>query len=106
MDRETCLDLAEQVGLARAEVDGFIDDPASEALLSRAATEAYERGAFGVPTFFFGGRMYWGNDRLVLLEHALDSLGSKGSSGRRLRREWTGRSRCGMLFRSSQSATG
>src|ERR687898_1359015 len=29
------------------------------------------RGAFGVPTFFLGDRMFWGNDRLVLLEAAL-----------------------------------
>ena len=29
------------------------------------------RGAFGVPTFFVGDRMFWGNDRLVLLRHHL-----------------------------------
>ena len=33
--------------------------------------EAHARGAFGVPTFFLGGRMFWGNDRLPLLEAAL-----------------------------------
>jgi 2-hydroxychromene-2-carboxylate isomerase len=33
--------------------------------------EAKARGAFGVPTFFLGDRMFWGNDRLVLLEAAL-----------------------------------
>jgi 2-hydroxychromene-2-carboxylate isomerase len=33
--------------------------------------EARTRGAFGVPTFFLGDRMFWGNDRLVLLEAAL-----------------------------------
>lgn len=38
-----------------------------EALLDEART----RGAFGVPTFFVGERMFWGNDRLVLLEAAL-----------------------------------
>ena len=38
-----------------------------EALLD----EARARGAFGVPTFFVGERMFWGNDRLVLLEAAL-----------------------------------
>jgi 2-hydroxychromene-2-carboxylate isomerase len=41
-----------------------------EALLDEAAT----RGAFGVPTFFLDGRMFWGNDRLVLLEAALDGV--------------------------------
>ncbi|MPZ32442.1 MAG: hypothetical protein GEV13_15825 [Rhodospirillales bacterium] len=33
--------------------------------------EARMRGVFGVPTFFVGERMFWGNDRLVLLEAAL-----------------------------------
>ena len=33
--------------------------------------EARARGAFGVPTFFLGDRMFWGNDRLVLLEAVL-----------------------------------
>jgi 2-hydroxychromene-2-carboxylate isomerase len=33
--------------------------------------EAQARGAFGVPTFFVGKQMFWGNDRLVLLEAAL-----------------------------------
>jgi 2-hydroxychromene-2-carboxylate isomerase len=74
-DREACLGVAEQVGLAPGELGALIDDPASETLLSRAAREAYERVAFGVPTFFFAGRMYWGNDRLVLLEHALHEFG-------------------------------
>jgi 2-hydroxychromene-2-carboxylate isomerase len=33
--------------------------------------EAERCGAFGVPTFFLEGRMFWGNDRLPLLEAAL-----------------------------------
>ena len=33
--------------------------------------EARARGAFGVPTFFLDKQMFWGNDRLVLLEAAL-----------------------------------
>lgn len=71
VDREVCLRLAHKVGLPRGEVDRLLDDPEPQQLLSRTAREAHERGAFGVPTFFFSGRMYWGNDRLVLLEHAL-----------------------------------
>ena len=34
-------------------------------------TRLQARGAFGVPTFFLGERMFWGNDRLMLLEAAL-----------------------------------
>lgn len=37
--------------------------------------EAIKRGAFGAPTFFVGSEMFWGNDRLVLLENALAATG-------------------------------
>jgi len=41
----------------------------------RATTdEAVARGAFGAPTFFVGDRMFWGNDRLPLLERYLVAL--------------------------------
>ena len=37
----------------------------------RRVLEAESRGVFGVPTFLFRDQLYWGNDRLVLLEAAL-----------------------------------
>ena len=46
--------------------------------LRATAKEAYDRGAFGVPTFFLGTEMFWGNDRIVLLRHTLS--GGSGSS--------------------------
>ena len=64
-------------GLAgRLELDkvAFQRDLAAPATRTRhdaLLTEAAERGAFGVPTFFLGQQMFWGNDRLVLLEAAL-----------------------------------
>jgi len=39
--------------------------------LKAATDEAVTRGAFGVPTFFVGGEMYFGNDRLPFVEQAL-----------------------------------
>jgi 2-hydroxychromene-2-carboxylate isomerase len=54
--------------------DQFMAELASErvaGVLARSAREAFERGAFGVPTFFVGSRMFWGNDRLALVRHAL-----------------------------------
>jgi 2-hydroxychromene-2-carboxylate isomerase len=35
------------------------------------AAEAHSAGAFGVPTFVVDDRMFWGNDRLVLVRHFL-----------------------------------
>jgi 2-hydroxychromene-2-carboxylate isomerase len=39
--------------------------------VSEHAKRAHRRGAFGVPTFFVGERMFWGNDRLPLVEDCL-----------------------------------
>ena len=39
--------------------------------LRRNTDEAVERGVFGAPTFFVGGEMFWGNDRLDWVEEAL-----------------------------------
>ena len=61
---------------ARAGVDATavfegIKDPAIKDQL-RANTDALiKRGGFGSPTFFVNGEMYFGNDRLVLVEEAV-----------------------------------
>ncbi len=34
--------------------------------------EAVKRGVFGAPAFFVGDQLFWGNDRLVLLEEFLN----------------------------------
>ena len=63
--------LAGQLGL---DVPTFRRDFVEPETLARhhaLVEEARSRGAFGVPTFFLGDRMFWGNDRLVLLEAAL-----------------------------------
>lgn len=44
-------------------------------------TEAIERGVFGSPTFFVEGDMYFGNDRLILLEEAISELRYKDLVG-------------------------
>lgn len=51
-----------------AELWARAGDPAVKELLKESTNEAIERGAFGAPTFFVGDDMYWGNDRLSLLE--------------------------------------
>lgn len=61
--------LAEDVGLDPQEFRTHLHDPATAEIQETTLQEAHRRGAFGVPTFFLGERMFWGNDRLVLLEH-------------------------------------
>lgn len=71
IDAHACLDLGARQGLERQKFGLAMADPAIRIRVTGDAQEALARGAFGVPTFFVDGRMFWGNDRLVLLEHHL-----------------------------------
>ena len=73
-DRTGLSDYAAELRLNRDEFLQMLDDPATERVLQATTEEAFGRGAFGVPTFFVGDRMYWGNDRLVLLVRFLQSI--------------------------------
>ncbi|MCX4245919.1 2-hydroxychromene-2-carboxylate isomerase [Paraliomyxa miuraensis] len=62
--------LAEVAGRHGLAADAFAMPDLREGL--RAATaEAAARGAFGVPSFVVGERLWWGRDRLPLVERAL-----------------------------------
>ncbi len=71
VDRECCLRLAEKAGLDPDRFARLMDDASVAAEVRRTTEEAHRRGAFGVPTFFAGETMIWGNDRLPLLRHHL-----------------------------------
>lgn len=71
VDREQCIRLADESGLDPGRFGALLDDPAVAADVQATTEEAHRRGAFGVPTFFVGEFMVWGNDRLPLLRHHL-----------------------------------
>jgi 2-hydroxychromene-2-carboxylate isomerase len=71
VDESVCLRLAMEIGLPSAEFSSMLHDPETGRLVAAAAEEAHHRGAFGVPTFFLGTQMFWGNDRIVILRHVL-----------------------------------
>ncbi|MBP9205766.1 MAG: 2-hydroxychromene-2-carboxylate isomerase [Kofleriaceae bacterium] len=48
-----------------------IDAPASKDHLRASTDEAIRRGAFGAPAMFLGEQLFFGNDRLPLVEAAL-----------------------------------
>jgi 2-hydroxychromene-2-carboxylate isomerase len=45
--------------------------PSFKEALARQTQEAVDRGSFGAPTFFVGGEMFLGNDRLEFAVEAL-----------------------------------
>jgi 2-hydroxychromene-2-carboxylate isomerase len=71
LDEALLAELASAHGLNPAEFSAELGSDRVAQAMALAAEEAFERGAFGVPTFFVGSRMFWGNDRLPLLRHHL-----------------------------------
>ena len=59
------------VGLDDNEFFTKIALPEYKEKLKRNTEELIERGGFGSPSIFVDGEMFFGNDRLVLVEHAL-----------------------------------
>jgi len=61
-------ELLQSAGIDPASIDG--DEIKNE--LRAKTDEAVRRGAFGAPTFFVNGEIFWGNDRLDFVEDALN----------------------------------
>ena len=64
---EALRELLQSVGIDPASIDG--DEIKND--LRANTDQAVARGAFGAPTFFVNGEMFWGNDRLDFVEDAL-----------------------------------
>lgn len=65
---ETC---AAGAGMDAGAFRSALDDPQNKDRLRAATDELIGRGGFGSPTMFIDGDMYFGNDRLPLVEAAL-----------------------------------
>ena len=72
--------LANAAGLDGAAIVAAIDAQATKDMLRAHTEDAVARGAFGAPTFFYGDAMFWGHDRLPLIEAAI--AGDASARGR------------------------
>jgi len=64
---------------AGVDADAALEEASSDALAARLDADtqaAIERGVFGVPTFFVGERMFFGNDRFELARHFVQKEGA------------------------------
>jgi 2-hydroxychromene-2-carboxylate isomerase len=64
-------DIVRATELDEAAFFSKISAPAYKEKLKANTDELIDRGGFGSPTIFVDGEMFFGNDRLVLVEHAL-----------------------------------
>jgi 2-hydroxychromene-2-carboxylate isomerase len=63
--------VVQNAGFDPAAFQTMINDQAVKDELKRVTEEAVARGVFGAPTFFVGDEMFWGQDRLLFVEQAL-----------------------------------
>jgi 2-hydroxychromene-2-carboxylate isomerase len=65
-------DIVRAVGLDEKEYFTKIAAPEYKEELRANTQELIDRGGFGSPSIFVDGDMFFGNDRLILIEHALE----------------------------------
>ncbi|HXR36166.1 MAG TPA: 2-hydroxychromene-2-carboxylate isomerase [Candidatus Binataceae bacterium] len=70
-DEAVIADISRQAGLDPGEVLDKIQQPEYKEKLRAATQELIDRGGFGSPTIFVDGSMFFGNDRLPLVEFEL-----------------------------------
>jgi 2-hydroxychromene-2-carboxylate isomerase len=71
IDRAECVRRAVKCGLDASAFEHALDEPATAEAHSQAVDSALAAGVFGVPTFIIDGELFWGNDRVVLLNDHL-----------------------------------
>lgn len=70
-DRDTLARIGAEVGLDPAPLLDAALSPEVQAIYEANTQESIDRSVFGSPTYFVGGDMFYGQDRLELVERAL-----------------------------------
>ena len=70
-DPEVAIGIGVELGLERDELSAAVASPAVKDALKENTEGVTQAGAFGVPTFFVGEEMFWGQDRLDFVRREL-----------------------------------
>ncbi len=68
---ETVKEVIEKAGLDFNKIYALSTDQSIKDDLKQRTAEAVEKGLFGAPTMFLEGEMYWGQDRIFMIEESL-----------------------------------
>lgn len=77
VDVHECVRRAESCGIATATFLAELELPTTKKQLDQTMKAAQRVGVFGVPAFVVNGELFWGNDRLVLLQRHLERLAKR-----------------------------
>ena len=67
--------LAEKLGVDADEFEQAAESEETRDALAISTDKGLARGVFGCPSFFVGGELYWGKDRMEFIEDALRRIG-------------------------------
>lgn len=81
VDMDRLCAIASGFGVSRTALAKAIEGGAPSVRHEQAILDALQCGAFGVPTFCMGDQLFWGNDRLPLLERHLSNVRALGAVG-------------------------
>ncbi|MGB7413117.1 MAG: DsbA family protein [Thermosynechococcaceae cyanobacterium] len=73
IDETKCTSLAEACGIPAIDFQVALRAQETIDKLNTTIDNALCSGVFGVPAFVAMGELFWGNDRIILLRHYLDS---------------------------------
>lgn len=76
-DPQVLESLPTALGLDPRAFDESLSDPDVKLALRERTDDALRRGVFGAPTFFVGDQMFYGNDRLFMVEEAVAGRSTK-----------------------------
>lgn len=68
-------EIASKLGIDPAELSVAENDEAAKKAVADAVQKADELGAFGTPTFVVDGELFWGHDRIAVLDQRLSGKG-------------------------------
>lgn len=72
-DPDVLQEMADRVGLGPRSMADIATDPHYREVIAANTREAAEAGLFGVPTFIFRDKLYFGSDRMDMLDAAMAS---------------------------------
>lgn len=76
--RETLLEILSSLGIDGEELLSLSIDPAIESIYRDNTDAAVRAGVFGSPSYVFEGELFWGQDRLGMLEEAIVAEAARG----------------------------
>ena len=69
-DKKVLLEICENIGL-NGKVEDYLDDHSLDIVIEENSKELAQRGGYGSPTMFVENQMFFGNDRMNLVEFAI-----------------------------------